>query len=313
MALDLTPGQIINANFIDFSTILHYTYNQMFGGPKNWAKALSFPLKTDQDEVSLPFLESKIGLALGQRGVPVKRRTALGGQGTVRVEKFEDGMEFDAHDLSQDRTGMLKQKATEIGEGAAFFGRDQIVDILRNGTTPTYTLFDGVPVFDNAHPRGGTSFDNISTGVLNPVNFAALRTQMVTFPSDAGVSRPLGRGAAPSHLFIPSALFETASEIMNNNFVAGANGEADNILKGAATIIEVEELTDTNDWYLIKGDFIIKPFFHIFKKNHSPIKVFMKGTSPSDVEHEQEVVAFIGWTYERLFPTRPELFIKSVN
>ena len=306
----LAPGQI-NEVFERLSNVIDYTFSMIFGGPGNWAKDLVTSMETDLDFIDLPFLESIVGLNPGKRGIPVTVRSLQGGNHRIQVEKFEDGFEIDIHDLIADRLNLYMPRAQDLAAAAAFLLRDRIVAALVNGETILYTLYDDVPWFDNTHPKGGTTFDNLQSGLLSATNLQANRVIMMRFPSDKGDTRPLN--IIPNWLFVAPEDERLAMELINNTFVPGGAGEADNFFRAIIKVQVIPELTDSNDWYLMASDKGVKPLLHLKKKGLSPFRMYRDGDITENEAFKHELIRVWGFTYEEAFPTRPEFALKVVN
>jgi phage major head subunit gpT-like protein len=306
----LSPNQI-NEVYVAFAEAIHYEFNQVYNADTNWAKGFVTKVTTDQDTINLPFVESIARLNLGARGVATPLRNILGGNASIEVAKYEDGFEVSFHDIASDRLDLYVARAQDLATAAALLVRDLVSDALRLGDTAAYLMYDGQNYFANAHPKGGTTFDNLLAGALDSANYQATRTAMRRFPSDAGAADPLGM--VPSHLVVPPDLEYTAMELMNNSFVPGGQGEAEQIIRGMSEVVVDVKLTDTNDWYVVKADGAVKPFVHVQKQGFAPFQVFRAGDDPEGDAHKREVLQIWGRTYETVYPTRPEFAIKVVN
>lgn len=310
MSTNLDSGQI-TALYTDVRANFDYDYNQMFKGPENWARAFVDPIDTDLDTVTLPWLHSRLGLRAGIRHQPISHRTILGDKAEVSVRKYEDGIEVSMHDLTSDRIGLWQGKIRELAEGAAFNLRYLLIDSFVFGETAAYTIYDGLPWFSNTHQKGGSTLDNLFTGVLNSTNFQAARTIMRRFPSDGGAAQPLN--VVPNILAVAPDDEYTALELMNNSKKPDATFNTENILRGMATVIVIPEFQDTNDWYLFKTDAVVKTHAHVKKRDWSPFKINDISADQISIWRRTEKMAVEGMVYENAYPIRPELALKVVN
>jgi len=312
MAINLTNQQI-NELYLKVSGAIDYKYNEIFdmANATNNLRDMTMAETTDQDKVDLPFMESVVGLSEGAKHNPIKIRTLLGGTHEIPVKKWEDGFEVSKHDVKADRLGQIMARAMDLGSGAALLQRDLILESLRSGDTSSFLMYDGENLFANAHPKGGTTFDNLQAGVLNATNLQAMRVIMMRFPSDAGAARPLN--IMPNKLIVPPDLEKTALEFVNNTYVPGGSGEADNFFKGIMEVIVAPELTDVDDWYLVFSNANVKPYIHLSKEGFSPYSIDIEGDVAGTDAYKHEKLIFTGSTYENVYPTRPEFFLKVAN
>lgn len=309
----ITQAQL-NAAFRVVSGAFYGSYTQLAEMEMGWDRAMTMSETTDQDTITLNWIEARMGLRFGKRGQGPLTRRLLGTTTTLTVLKQEDGVDMDHHIIAQDRLGQYIGAAHSIGEAAAWIPRRAIADVCVNGDTSAYLIFDGQNYFDNAHPASSgstaTTFDNLSAGALTATTYAAERARMRTFPSDSGTAYPLG--LIGNVLMVSAANEVNAKQIMNSSITTTLTGNYDNILKGMSEVVVVDELTDANDWFLWCSSRIVKPFIHVFKAGFSPLTIQEYGRTPESELYAAEKAQIKGWTYELVYPTRPEFGIKVV-
>lgn len=313
---NLTVSQLEQIRvFIDAA--LQTSYQDFQISNANWAKdfIMQGP-ETPFDYVTFQMINESIGLREGKRGERPKFRFLRGEQLSISVRKWYDAVEVSHHDIQGDYLGMVERRAMECGRGAALLPHDNIIESLKLGATSAYPVADGLPYFDNAHKKGGTTFDNLQTGAFSKTNYQAMRVVMQRFPSDDGAARPIG--LKPTHVIHAPDIYIDVQELLDPTNLrygqgASATNAIKNILGGSAEPIEDPYLTDTNDWYLFCNNYTVKPWIRIQKKGFSPFKTYVEGVNPFEDAFKDEVLRVWGTTYEVTYVTLPELGIKVVN
>lgn len=283
----------------------------------NWAPALAQKITAIKEEIDLPFVNDSGKLILGERGIPPREETLLGEKLTIKLQQWGAAIIVSIFDVSEDDTGEIARKAKAVGSDQITWMMEQMAEIWALGETNNRLMHDGLSLFDNIHPKGGTTFDNLLTGVLDPDNYQAAKVAMARVPSDLGPTIPTNN--KPSHLIVPSELGKAAAELIFNKQLgsqADVSGrtalQTENIFINEVQVIETPFLTDPNDWYLIDSNDKRKAFLFAVHRDFGP-KV-LAFTDPKD--ENVNIRKQFKWTIEIqqvLHPTKPELHFKFVN
>jgi hypothetical protein len=171
----------------------------------------------------------------------------------VNVAEFDDGYEAKLSDLltnvfAWQRWGEVPQ-AFIVAE--ARHHAKKLVAQLEAGAS-TACSYDAVNFFSASHlcnPLDGASstFSNYQSSTLAPetiTNISAEATLM------RGVKDVNGNklGVSPDEIWVPTEKFQLTSDALNKDHLA--NGES-NPMKGRYRVVEIPELTDANDWFLV--------------------------------------------------------------
>jgi phage major head subunit gpT-like protein len=125
--------------------------------------------------------------------------------------------------------------------------------------------FDGVPLFDTAHPDldGGTQGNEPSTAAnLSVTSLTAALTSIEQFTDERGLKRPM-KGRL---LVVPVNSWALAEELLGSEYKPySANNEVNAIQKKDLSYFVSHYLTDTNAWFLIaeKGMHALKFFWRV--------------------------------------------------
>jgi phage major head subunit gpT-like protein len=187
--------------------------------------------------------------------------------------------------VEDDQYGVFKPVFAGYGEATKKWPDDMILEVLEAGESTL--CFDGSNYFDDEHPvdmrdsSKGTYSNLLTTFSLTPENYADARRRMRLFKGDNG--RPLG--IRPTILAVPTGLEDKARRIVESVNLATATqegqtavGAQDNIYKGTAKVLVIDELTDQDDWYLFDCSRVVKPFVKQIRK----APVFTPYFNPAD-------------------------------
>lgn len=192
---------------------------------------------------------------------------------TLKNKEFEASIEVRHADLKDDQTGKYGPLVRSIGESAKTYP-DELVfgSLLPNGFTNL--AYDGQYFFDTDHPVGntGSTFSNKGTAALDATSFNVARVALLKAKDDFG--RPVNQGA-DLRLIIPVDLLSAAEALLEAEFLAGG---ANNVNYKKASIVVSPWLTDTNNWYLINAQGVIKPFI-VQEREFIPFEALEEGSS----------------------------------
>lgn len=174
---------------------------------------------------------------------------------TLVNEEYEASIEVKHTDIKDDQTGKFGPLAKQIGESAAMFPDELIFGtLLPNGFTEL--CYDGQYFFDTDHPVGntGTTQSNKGTSAFDATSFAAARLQLLKMKDDQG--RPIN--ANPDLLLVlPEDLRSAGEVVVEAEFLAGGQN---NLNYKKARMLVSPWLSDTNNWYLLNTNGVVKPF-----------------------------------------------------
>jgi len=174
---------------------------------------------------------------------------------TLKNEEYEASIEVSHADIKDDQTGQFGPLAKSIGESAALFPDELIFGTLLPGGF-TELCYDGQYFFDTDHPVGntGTTQSNKGTAALDATSFNAGRLALQKMKDDQG--RPINQNP-DMLLVIPVDLQSAAEALIEAEFLASG---ANNTNYKKARILATAWLTDTNNWYLLNTNGVVKPF-----------------------------------------------------
>jgi len=214
---------------------------------------------------------------------------------TIENKDFELTLELDRNDILDDQYGLFNPVAEEIGRSSRKWPDQQLVKLIKAGTTTL--CHDGQNFFDVDHPvdRYTPSLgiqSNLFNLVLNPDNYSALRTAMMTWVGED--QQPMG--VSPNLLVVPPQLEQMARLILHADFIAPQKlagetqvGTNTNTLKGTADLLVIPELAgEPRAWYLLDTTRVIKPF--VFQLRQAPNFVQYTDTKAESVFRRKKFV-----------------------
>lgn len=180
---------------------------------------------------------------------------------TIKNKTWEASIAVERAAIEDDLYGQIKLRVQGLAREAKRHVDELIFTLLAGGFTSA--CYDGQYFFDDDHSEGesGTQ-SNIGTDALAVDSLQAAITMMMKFKDDRG--KPLG--IVPDLLVVPPDLQWTAMELLNSAFypelIAAAAGEqklAANVLKGRLDLVVSPYLTDTNNWFLLSTNGLVRP------------------------------------------------------
>lgn len=212
---------------------------------------------------------------------------------SVENLKYEATIEVDRDEISDDQTGQIRLRISELAQRAATHKDFLISQLLIDGETAGNDSYDGVSFFNAAHVSGdsGSQSNLLAAAAADPnaptaEEFkSALKdaiAAMLAFNDDQG--EPMLVSATGLACVVPPTMLFNASEAINATVI----GNDTNVLKGIARVIPMPWLTDASKWYLAKTDGVVRPF--IFQ-DREPIE-FNAQTEDSDEGFRREKFLF---------------------
>lgn len=208
----------------------------------------------------------------------------------IKNKHFELTLEVDRNDIEDDRLGIYNPMLDLMGQQAAMYPDDLILDLVEGGTSAS--CFDGQYFFDTDHPinidkpADGVQANRFTNKALSAANYGSVRASMMRLKGADG--RPLQ--VKPTHLVVPPALEETARLILNADFIPNASGNATqtNVWKGSAELIVWDRLTSDSTWYLLDLSKGIRPF--VFQNRKAPEFAYLTQPTAENVFFRKKFV-----------------------
>lgn len=173
---------------------------------------------------------------------------------TITNKKWEASIRVDNDLLRFERYGQIKTRVSQLGQAIPRHKNQLVWDLLAAAFTTV--CYDGQFMVDTDHSEGNSGTQsNKMTAALSAAEFNNARVKMAGFKDDQGQLL----GLMGDLLVVPVALGSTARQIINAELVSDGTTTITNIWKGAAEVLEVPQLTDTTDWFLIDTKEYLKP------------------------------------------------------
>jgi len=170
---------------------------------------------------------------------------------------FEATVAVDRNALDDNRLGMILPRVRQLGEEAARYPRELVLDVIKNGTT--LTGYDGKALFASDHAGGDNLLDG--TGITSATIKADLSSvfgAMREFTDDRGRVMNI----TPDLVVVPAELEFPMREALNATDIGGTT----NIHRGLCDIMVAPELTDANDWYAFNTRSAMKAIIYQLRK-----------------------------------------------
>ena len=188
---------------------------------------------------------------------------------TLPNKRYEATISVDQTTIEDDRLGMIDIRIKDMSEKAKNHPRKLFFNALKAGQTAL--CYDGQPFFNASHIyySGGSTQSNLITGTGTTVekvsdDFNSAKAKLRGFKDEYG--DPWNDGAMDNLWVVGPAELES---VFDKVFKADMISNTTNTLKSKAMPLVSSYLTDSNDWYLICGGGVVRPFVKQTRKNIS--------------------------------------------
>lgn len=205
---------------------------------------------------------------------------------TIEDKVFESSIAVDRRAIEDDQLDLIRLRIRDLAYRVAVHRQQIVVEALANGFAATG--YDGVTVFNTAHPTGTSTYGNRTTDALSATSLANGINAMMCVPDDTGT--PLG--IVPDTLVVGPKLQWTATELVESPVVVykgsteGGTPANDykNAFQGKLRVIVSPFLTNAFDdyWFLIDTK---RPIKGVILQQRSDVPVefsALEGGSGSD-------------------------------
>lgn len=229
----------------------------------------------------------------------------LGGQQKLNLEKRAVGVRIPKITYEKFQAE-LEKKVRQIAVAASLIPRDDIVEILLLGDTSAYISYDGLPFFDTAHPKGGTTYSNLLNLPFNETNFQAMRTALMQIPAD---NDGTAMNIDGNRLIVPPVLYPSAAQLLQSETAVTLQQYAKNPFLAVAEPYTDGNITDPDDFYLVAsgGASGVTPFVWLKHQKFSPVNLEFDASS-----YDEDMYCWKGETWEVVYPSHPYYAIKSI-
>jgi phage major head subunit gpT-like protein len=170
---------------------------------------------------------------------------------------YEATIAVDRNALEDNRLGMILPRVRQLGEEAARYPRELVLDVIKNGTT--LTGYDGKALFADDHSGGDNLLGGTGTTVANlQADISAVFAAMREFQDDRGRVMNI----VPDLVVVPAEL----EFPMRQALKAGQIDGTDNVYAGLCDVMVAPELTDADDWYAFATNRAMKALIYQVRK-----------------------------------------------
>ncbi len=250
----ITPA-VLQALQTDFSLTFETAYNSA----QVWIDQVATTIPSSTKSNTYGWVEKAIKL---REWIGPREALNLKAQKYVlENKKFEATLEVDRDDIEDDNLGLYKAAyVPQFGEAVRKHPQELVAEMIIANTA---LAWDGLPLFDNSHVIGTSSYDNLDSLSLTADNFETIYNKMVAINDETGRSLQV----RPTLLMHAPQLRRKALEILNATSYAkvfGSNAaaaEQPNVMAGWCATLEVPEWgAAATTWALLDTSKPIKPF-----------------------------------------------------
>ena len=180
---------------------------------------------------------------------------------TIPNKSFESTVEVLRDDIEDDNIGQYSNMVQQATWSGAQLPDEMVAALLNDGDTNL--CYDGKPFFSSDHPvtvsgkQGkasnlGTAKLSVASRAAAEASYGKARTAMRSLKDEDG----RGLKVRPTVLVVPPAQEDVAKTLLTaDKFDDNSN----NIYKGTAELVVLDDLEDDNAWYLLDQHMPVKP------------------------------------------------------
>ena len=190
------------------------------------------------------FVDERVIKAVSENTYLLKNKTW---EATLGVERSA---------LEDDKYGQIRIRIEDLAKNVSLHKNKLVFETLISGVTQK--CFDGQNFFSTTHKYQGKgvysgSQSNLGTLTLTEANLNTTISNMAKLKSSAG--EPLN--VIPDTIVVPPDLEWTSKELVFSSSIGTSHSV--NTLKGTLNVIVSPYITDTDSWYLLSCENVLKP------------------------------------------------------
>lgn len=233
---------------------------------EGWADSLGELVPTTSPHVTFPVsqLRTQYKRSTGENHF----KKLIGKSFDVKTEEFDDGYQAKLKDLFNNSFAYRNWQAApgRMVLAEEQFRHDKVAAMLELGVSTV--CVDGEYFFDTDHPCNmgdstvGTDWSNYQASVKDVVSITNIAAEVTLMK---GVKDENGKkmGVNPDTILVPTEKAEGLKNLLSQNFML-AGGTSTSVTSAATSnpyvgrfnVIEVKELTDADDWYLVDSKLV---------------------------------------------------------
>jgi phage major head subunit gpT-like protein len=165
---------------------------------------------------------------------------------TVEARKYEDTVDVERDDIEDDNYGQYGNMFQALGVGAADLDGRLVAEILEG--THAQLGYDGLALGAATHEMGSTTYDNLSTNVLNRANLKTAANWFGSLKDDAGKKLPI----SPTHLITcdTGSANDMANELLTSPTLVEGGVMVANDQKGRFQHLKLPHISSATWWAL---------------------------------------------------------------
>jgi len=308
----LDPGQVKALSIAVQASIIAGWQNMNSG----WGDQFGFftPVTVDNESFTYVWIQDFAQIQTKSTFYDTLTRRALLSQKiTATMKHYGDAVAVPTLEANLTKTVNFIDKAQDVGR----ILRNHPTELARAfiaGGTSNELLYDAQYLYDDAHPRGGTTFDNLLAGDISATTLTAARVAMMRFPSDTGEAM----GLIPNVLLCTVDSEYTARQLINSTTIPGSTVGELNPLQGivANIVAEAKSIStgdaDFDDWYIFATQYSVKPFF-LFNLMGYETPQITDNTYILNSSDSNKILTIQAEISHTVYPTYPFLTVKMVG
>jgi phage major head subunit gpT-like protein len=174
---------------------------------------------------------------------------------SIEDKVFESSIAVERRAIEDDQLDLIRLRVRDLAYRVAQHRQQIVVEALAGGFTGL--CYDGLSLFNTAHPVGSGTYSNRTTSALDATSLGAGISQMMQVPDDQGV--PLG--ITPDTLVVGPKLMWAAIELVESPVVVYRGNSSNtapstgykNAFQGRLQVVVSPYLTGVSDdyWFLL--------------------------------------------------------------
>ena len=179
----------------------------------------------------------------------------------IKSSEFDEGIEARLIDLITQSFAYRnwQQGPSRLLAAEQRFVAKKIAALLEAGTSTT--IYDGKNFFATDHPAnfanaGLGTFSNYQSNAKDVAAIANIATEISLMRAAVKDENGDKLGCNPDTIFVPTEKYEAVKNLLSQSLILDTSAGVTNPYQGKLNVVEIKELTDVNDWYLVDSSLI---------------------------------------------------------